>query len=126
MTGPARPASSTGQTFSRSARAIAAFSSVVRGRIVDPVIRTGQGTLTIKGAVATGRYVVYEGAATATVYTENWRRVADLPVVKHDYMMPAGFAPVSVTSAGGGPQPWLEVQFLVEGTPIAVPAAGAR
>ena len=88
----------------------------------DPVIRTGAGTLTVKGVVASGQYLQYEGGTTATVFDENWNRVRDLPVEKINYTMPAGWAPVSINAPGSKAQPWLEVQFLTEGEPLLLPA----
>ncbi|MCX7008476.1 MAG: hypothetical protein NTY53_14705, partial [Kiritimatiellaeota bacterium] len=87
----------------------------------DPVIRTGAGTLTVKGSIASGNYLQYDGGATATVFDENWNRLHELPVDKKDYVMPSGWAPVSISTAGTQAQPWLEVQFLTEGEPMLVP-----
>lgn len=87
----------------------------------DPVIHTGAGTLAVKGSVASGEYLQYEGGDTVGVYDENWNKLRDLPVERRDYVMPAGWAPVSV-SAAGDPLPWLEAQFLTEGEPMLVPA----
>ena len=88
----------------------------------NPVIRTGAGVLTVKGAIASGQYLQYEGGPTATVFDENWNRVRDLPVEKKDFVMPAGWAPVSINAAGSQAQPWLECQFMTEDAPLLVPA----
>ncbi len=87
----------------------------------NPVIRTGGGTLAVQGAVASGEYLQYEGDGSATVYDENWNKRRELPVVKTDYAMPAGWAPVSIASSSSV-RPWLEVQFMTEGEPMEVPA----
>ncbi len=86
------------------------------------VIRTGGGTLTVQGSVASGEYLRYDGGDTASVHDENWNRLRELPAVKSDYTMPAGWAPVSIAAASPAP-PWIEVQFMTEGPPMAV---GAR
>ena len=87
----------------------------------NPVIRTGSGTLAVQGRVASGEYLQYEGGEAAAVYDENWNKRRELPVAKTDYLMPAGWAPVSIASASPA-QPWLEVQFMTEGPPMEVPA----
>jgi hypothetical protein len=88
----------------------------------DPIIRTGTGALTVKGAVASGEYLQYEGGATATVFDENWNRLRKLPVEKKAYVMPSGWAPVSISAADSPTPPWLEVQFMTEGEALLVPA----
>ncbi len=87
----------------------------------NPVIRTGPGVLTVRGAVASGQYLQYDGGGTAAVCDENWVKVRELPVEKRDFVMPAGWAPVSVSTGGTQAQPWLEVQFMTEGEPLIVP-----
>ncbi|MCY3017866.1 MAG: hypothetical protein NTW87_02385 [Planctomycetota bacterium] len=90
--------------------------------LVNPVVHTGPGTLTVKGSVASGQYLQYEGGDTAAVCDENWNRLKDLPVEKTNYTMPAGWAPVSIATTQAAPLPWLEVQFMTEGEPMTVPA----
>lgn len=87
----------------------------------NPVIRVGEGTLTVKGRVASGEYLRYDDGDKASVHDENWNPLRELPVVRSDYTMPAGWAPVSITSSSRA-QPWLEVQFMTEGPPMEVPA----
>jgi len=89
--------------------------------LLNPVIRTGVGTLTVKGRVVSGQYLQYDGGPTAVVYDENWNRVRELPVEGRAYMMPAGGAPVSISAAGSPAPPWLEVQFMTDGEPMPVP-----
>ncbi|MCX5684020.1 MAG: hypothetical protein NT049_10085, partial [Planctomycetota bacterium] len=93
----------------------------IPAELKDPVIHAGAGMLTVKGSIASGQYLQYEGGETATVFDENWNKVRDLPVEKKGYLMPAGWAPVSVITAGVNPKPWLEVQFMTEGEPMLVP-----
>jgi hypothetical protein len=76
----------------------------------------------VKGSVASGQYLQYEGGATAAVFDENWNKVRDVPVEKNEYVMPAGWAPVSISTTQAAPLPWLEVQFMTEGEPMVVPA----
>jgi hypothetical protein len=86
----------------------------------NPVFRTGAGTLTVAGKVASGQYLQYEGGPTAQVYDENWHKLADLPVTLADWVMPSGAAPIGISAAGTGPRPWLDVQFLTEGEAMVV------
>jgi len=88
----------------------------------NPVIRTGEGSLTIKGPVESGQILQYEGGDTATVFDENWKTLREWPVEKKDYTMPVGWAPVSISATGSNTKPWLEVQFITEGEPMRVPA----
>lgn len=91
-------------------------------QLESPVIQTGQGSLTVKGLIKSGEYLQYEGGKTATVCDENWNRLRELSVETRDYTMPAGWAPVSITTTQGRPLPWLEVQFMTEGEAMVVRA----
>lgn len=95
-------------------------------RLVNPVIRTGSGSLTVNGEIETGCYVRYDGGEAATVYDRNWKKLKELKVVCERYVMPTGIAPVRVDVAEGAPHPWLEVQTIVTGTPIRVPMKSRR
>lgn len=88
----------------------------------NPVIRTGEGLLTVKGSVQSGQYLQYDGGETAGVFDENWKKLSELSVEKKNYTMPAGWAPVSIGAEGSNAKPWLEVQFMTEGEPMVVPA----
>jgi hypothetical protein len=88
----------------------------------NPVVRTGEGQLAVKGAVLSGQILQYEGGETATVFDENWNRLRELPVEKKGYAMPAGRAPVAIDAGTPDAKPWLEVQFMTEGEPMIVPA----
>jgi hypothetical protein len=92
----------------------------VPSKLVNPVIRTGTGSLTVKGEIASGWYLRYDGGDVATVHDRNWKKLRTLSVVRDGYVMPAGFAPVRVDVADGTPQPWIELQTIVSGEPIAV------
>jgi hypothetical protein len=90
-------------------------------RLVNPVIAIGNGTLAVTGVVDTGQYLCYTGGDAALVLDENRKTLKELPVIRRDYMMPAGMAAVSVSVLNDAPLPWLEVQFTTYGTPIRVP-----
>jgi hypothetical protein len=92
-------------------------------KLVKPVIRIGSGSLAIDGEIETGCYLRYDGGATATVHDRNWRKLRTLPVVSDGSLMPSGFAPVRVDVPEGAPRPWVELQTIVTGPPIHVPAA---
>ena len=74
----------------------------------------------IEGEILTSQYIKYDGGDKATVYDENWNTVKDVKVNLTNYMMPTGFAPVSVKVAADAPRPWLEVQFVTQGEPLRV------
>ena len=88
--------------------------------LVNPVIATGAGTLSVDGEIATSQYLSYDGGDKATVYDENWNKVKDLKAHPQGYTMPTGFAPVSIKVADGAPRPWLEVRFITQGEPMKV------
>ena len=85
------------------------------------VIRTGNGSLTVKGIVASGEHLQFEGGDVATVFDENWNKLRDLLVERKEYVMPTGWAPVSF-NAESKAKPWLEVQLMTEGETMIVPA----
>jgi hypothetical protein len=90
-------------------------------RLENPLIRTGPGSLRVRGVVASGELLTYEGGAFATVFDENWNKLRDLPVEPQDYVMPPGSSPVTLLTDTPAPLPWLDVQFMVEGPPMKVP-----
>jgi len=92
----------------------------VPSKLVNPVITTGTGKLTVNGGIETGCYLRYDGGDVATVHDRNWKKLKDLKVVRENYVMPAGYAPVRVDVAGGAPRPWLELQAIVTGKPMMV------
>lgn len=91
-------------------------------RLIRPVIRIGSGSLTIAGDVETGCYLCYAGGDTATLHDRNWKKLDTLGVISDGSLMPSGFAAVRIDVPAGAPRPWLEVQTIVTGTPIHVPA----
>ena len=94
----------------------------VPSKLVRPVIRIGSGSLTVDGEIETGCYLKYDGGDTATVHDRNWNTLRTLPVVSDHSLMPSGFAPVRIDVPEGTPRPWLELQTIVTGEPIHVPA----
>jgi hypothetical protein len=89
--------------------------------LTDPVIRVGNGSLNLKGRVFSGQILVWQGGDNAIVCDENWNRLRKLPAERKDYVMPTGFAEVTVHAAESNAKPWLEVQFMTEGEPMLVP-----
>lgn len=91
-------------------------------KLVRPVIRIGTGSLTVDGEIETGCYLRYDGGDTAAVHDRNWKKLRTLPVVSDHSLMPTGFAPVRIDVPDDAPRPWLELQTIVTGLPIRVPA----
>lgn len=89
-------------------------------KLVNPVIRTGAGSLAVNGEIETGCYLRYDGGDVATVHDRNWKKFKTLSVVCDGFLMPNGFAPVRVDIAAGTPRPWLELQTIVTGEPVQV------
>jgi hypothetical protein len=92
----------------------------VPSKLVNPVIVTASGKLTVNGEIETGCYLRYDGGDVAAVHDRNWRKLKELKVVRENYVMPTGYAPVRVDVAGGAPLPWLELQMIVAGKPMVV------
>lgn len=86
----------------------------------NPVIHVGNGTLKIDGVIATGHYLWYKGGQVVGVYDLNWNLKKELAVKLENYQAASGFNPVWISHDKGGLNPWLEVQFITEGEPIAV------
>jgi hypothetical protein len=76
--------------------------------------------VTVHGQIESGQYLQFEGGDSAAVFDENWNKLGDLRVRRAGYRMPSGFFPVSTHSASKA-SPWLEVQFMTEAEPMAVP-----
>ena len=91
----------------------------IPARLDNPVIHLGGGTLSVKGHVASGEYLQFDGGETAAAFDENWNELREIRVVRKDYIMPSGFAPISIQADA---KPWLEVQFLTEGEPLFIPS----
>jgi hypothetical protein len=92
----------------------------VPSRLVNPVIRAGNGKMTVHGEIETGCYLRYDGGDVATVHDRNWKKLRTLEVSRENYIMPSGFATVRVDVGEGAPRPWLELQTLVTGKPMVV------
>jgi hypothetical protein len=92
----------------------------VPSKLVNPVIVIGTGKLAVTGEIETGCYLRYDGGDVAAVHDRNWRKLKELKVVRENYVMPSGYAPVRVDVAGSAPRPWLEVQMIVTGKPMVV------
>lgn len=94
--------------------------------LVDPVIATAQGKLSIKGQVPTDHYLEYQGGNSATVYDANWNKIGTLPAQAENFTVPNGKTPITIKTAQTGVLPWLEVQFLTRGEPITVKKNGSK
>jgi hypothetical protein len=94
----------------------------VPSKLVRPVIRIGSGSLAVDGEIESGCYLRYDGGDTATVHDRNWNKLRTLAVTSDHSLMPSGFAPVRIDVPEAAPRPWLELQTIVTGEPIHVPA----
>ena len=92
----------------------------IKTMLVNPVIKTAQGSLEIDGAIETGSYLEYKGGDKAVVYDENWNKLKELDVTATNYIMPKGYSKVTITSDPVRPLPWLETQFITDGKPMIV------
>lgn len=90
-------------------------------RLTAPTVRVGEGMLSIEGTIDTGECFRYDGGKFGGVYDENWKKKRELPVHTENFVMPNGIAPVVIEHTQDAAQPWLEVQFIVEGTPLSIP-----
>jgi hypothetical protein len=88
--------------------------------LTNPTVRVGTGNLCIEGEIRTGECFRYDGGKSGGVYDENWKKKRELPVRATDFVMPKGTAPVAIGVAADVTQPWLEVQFIVEGESLTV------
>ncbi|MGB0409119.1 MAG: hypothetical protein ACPGIC_03905 [Opitutales bacterium] len=89
-------------------------------KLINPVIHCGAQSIQVLGTVQTGQYLEYTGGETAKVYDCNWNLIAELDVLKSGQGVDTGWQTVSVT-ADNDEQPWMEIQCIVEGTPINIP-----
>lgn len=88
----------------------------------NPVLHVGDTRLAVKGAIASGQYLTWEGGPNGTVFDANWNRVAELPVAAAGFSAPTGEADCRLEAdPGDGPQPWLELQLLTRDAPLVIP-----
>ena len=90
--------------------------------LVDPVIKVGAGQLSIRGSIASDRYLWYQGGANVGVYDLNWNKIEDLPVSSHDALASSPEAEITIQNNNKRGNPWLEVQFYVQDSPMPVGA----
>ena len=90
------------------------------GALVDPVVETNGGTVRIEGTVRSDHYLWYRGGTTIGVYDLKWNETARLPVRAEGFVAAVGSNRVMVRSSAPGPEPWLEVQFVVSGPPMVL------
>ena len=88
--------------------------------LINPVITLGSGSMQITGAIPSDSYVWYTGGDTLGVYDVNWKKVADLPTKMKNFIAPNGPLQILIGSSSSDPAPWLECQFFVKDTAMAV------
>lgn len=96
----------------------------------DLRIRVGEDReLVVPGEIASGHYLWYQGGSEVGLYDLNWNKISDRPVLRKDFRLPQGEFTMTVDSASSpGPEPWLEMQYLVRDQPLlqeSMPAATA-
>ena len=94
----------------------------VSTEVVNPIINLGTGSLQIMGKVAIESYLWYQGGDSVGVYDLNWKKLADLPVKKTNFIVPKGAVKLSLESKEANPAPWLEWQFFVKDSPMLIEA----
>jgi hypothetical protein len=92
----------------------------ISAELKQPVIRAGNGSLTVDGPVASGELLVYEGGGSATVYSPDWHPLRTLPVRAENFLVPQGDVQFSIEAQSGRVSPWLEIQVLTEGEASAL------
>ena len=106
-------------TARASVEGLAALQEIAT-ELRNPVVHAGGTSLQLKGTVASGQYVTWEGGPTAVVFDANWNRVAELPVAAGDFLAPAGEFDCRITADEGAPAPWLDLQLMTRDAPIVV------
>lgn len=86
----------------------------------DPVVQVSDGQVKVHGTIPSGHFLQYDGGDSATLFDENWHKKGTLPVEKANAAMPHGSVSASIAVAQQRPLPWLEIQFITTGTPIAI------
>ena len=90
----------------------------VNSALNNPVVHCGNGTISIKGTIASDRHIWYKGGDKAQIYDLNWNKLEDLPVVVRNAKVPSGRSDISIKNNNTSGTPWLEVQFFVKDKPI--------
>jgi len=88
----------------------------------NPVVHAGEHRLEIRGSVASGHYLTWDGGPTAAAYDANWNLVDELPVTAEAFYVPAGEFEFRLTSDDDVPAPWLELQLITRDDAIFVSA----
>ena len=86
----------------------------------NPVIALGDGSLQIIGVVQSDSYLWYQGGDKIGVHDLNWKKIAELPVKKQNFIAPKGPLQIRIDSPESAPAPWLECQFFVKDAPMVV------
>ncbi|MEI8309702.1 MAG: hypothetical protein WCH98_02995 [Verrucomicrobiota bacterium] len=92
----------------------------VKTELKNPVFRVGLGSLRVNGTIPSDCYLWFTGGDSIGIYDLNWKKVADLPVTKENFVVPEGETEISIESASN--QPWLECQFFVQDHPMLLSA----
>ncbi|HOX40443.1 MAG TPA: hypothetical protein PL033_20885 [Candidatus Brocadiia bacterium] len=87
----------------------------------NPVLHVGDTKLTIKGNVASGQYLTWDGGPTCAVYDANWNRVAELLVAAEGFLAPTGEFDCRISADEGASAPWLELQLMTRDFPMIIP-----
>jgi hypothetical protein len=88
--------------------------------LTDPIVTIGTQRMVLKGTVASGDYLEYQGGETVAVCDANWNRLRELTVTGPRMQLPTGPVTVLLDASSSGPKPWLEMQFTTEGDAMVV------
>jgi hypothetical protein len=87
----------------------------------NPVLYAGAQRLELKGAIASGQYLTWEGGQTAKTYDSNWNPIAELSVAADGFTVPKGEFECRITAEEGRLSPWLELQLMTRDKAIVIP-----
>ncbi len=88
--------------------------------LTDPIVTIGTQRMVLKGTVASGDYMEYQGGDTVSVCDANWNHRRDLALAGPRIQVPTGPLTVQLDASSSGPKPWLEVQITTEGDAMIV------
>ena len=88
--------------------------------LVNPIINVGLGFMQITGKIASDSILWFQGGDTVGVYDLNWKKIAEFPVKKKNFIAPKGALKLLMECKDANLAPWLEWQFFVKDSPICV------
>jgi hypothetical protein len=88
--------------------------------LTDPIVTIGTNRMVLKGTVASGDYLEYQGGDAVMVCDANWNHLRDLAVTGPRIQVPTGPVTVQLDASSSGPKPWLEIQVTTEGDAMIV------